>query len=207
MRKLIKMLIKTYRSNCCCLCGSTNQLTHEHKIKASGIKNIFGRDKMLIGTFANADGYRIAQGPKSKEFHFAVPICAACNGSLTQQADLDFDYFHNDLMSLYHRHENINAIINWRIACIPPTAELNMRRYFANYYVAISPKLVVFLYRHCRPSPLASRIYAQLTSILIRTNIIDYLMEKWNHLNLRIMVVSAFWWIHFTDNQPVFKVR
>ncbi len=131
MRKLIKMLIKTYRSNCCCLCGSTNQLTHEHKIKASGIKKIFGRDKMLIGTFANADGYRIAQGPKSKEFHFAVPICAACNGSLTQPADLDFDYFHNDLMSLYQRHENINAIINWRIACITPTAKLNMRRYFA----------------------------------------------------------------------------
>lgn len=75
----------------CCLCGSSEALSGEHKIKASALRAEFGGQKMVIGRFG--ESYRHAQGPKSKEFHFSARVCRECNNSRTQPADAAFDEF------------------------------------------------------------------------------------------------------------------
>ena len=75
----------------CCLCGSSEALTGEHKIKASALRAEFGRNKLVIGR--RGEGYRNAQSAGSKELHFKAPLCAECNGSRTQSGDLAFDRF------------------------------------------------------------------------------------------------------------------
>lgn len=77
----------------CCLCGSTENLTGEHKIKASALREIFGRDAMVIGHFDGASAPRLAQGPKSSVLHFGVRLCGDCNSTRTQPADRAFDGF------------------------------------------------------------------------------------------------------------------
>lgn len=77
----------------CCLCGSTENLTGEHKIKASALREIFGRDAMVIGHFDGTSEPRLAQGPKSSALHFAARMCGDCNAARTQRADRAFDRF------------------------------------------------------------------------------------------------------------------
>ena len=43
----------------CCLCGSTEALSGEHKIKASALRGVFGKQGMVIGRPGEA--YRYAQ--------------------------------------------------------------------------------------------------------------------------------------------------
>ncbi|WP_082921995.1 hypothetical protein [Croceicoccus mobilis] len=62
---------------------------------------MFGKEKMVIGQFGGAEGYRNAQGPKSKALHHAAGLCAECNGNRTQPADREFDLFHNRTLELY----------------------------------------------------------------------------------------------------------
>ena len=78
----------------CCLCGSSDGLSGEHKVKASALRAIFGSDAMAIGHFDGLSDHRIAQGPKSREFHFEAPLCKVCNSNRTQPADREFDHFH-----------------------------------------------------------------------------------------------------------------
>ena len=78
----------------CCLCGATEELTGEHKIKASAIRSIFGKDATYIGHFDGTSEPRIAQGPKSKALHFGARLCKPCNGARTQASDRAFDRFH-----------------------------------------------------------------------------------------------------------------
>jgi hypothetical protein len=78
------------------LCGAAQNLTGEHKIKASAIRSEFDSGEMLtIGRFGEtADRLRYAQSPKSKAFHFEARLCQTCNSDLTQAADREFDRFH-----------------------------------------------------------------------------------------------------------------
>lgn len=78
----------------CCLCGSTENLSGEHKIKAAALREIFGRDTMVIGHFDGISEPKVAQGPKSKNLHFKSKLCRSCNSTVTQPADLAFDRFH-----------------------------------------------------------------------------------------------------------------
>lgn len=75
----------------CCLCGSSSALTGEHKIKASALRAEFGRNSLVIGR--RGEGYRTAQSAGSRELHFKAPLCADCNSTRTQPADLAFDNF------------------------------------------------------------------------------------------------------------------
>ena len=77
----------------CCLCGATGNLTGEHKIKASALREIFGRDAMVIGHFDGTSEPRLAQGPKSSALHFGARMCGECNSARTQPADRAFDRF------------------------------------------------------------------------------------------------------------------
>lgn len=83
-----------FKVDACCLCGAADDLTGEHKIKASALRAEFGGANMLIGRFGEADApMRLARGPKSKALHFAARLCGACNSARTQPADLEFDRF------------------------------------------------------------------------------------------------------------------
>lgn len=75
----------------CCLCGSGDDLTGEHKIKASALRAEFGRNRLVIGR--RGEGYRTAQSTGSRELHFRAPLCAECNSTRTQPGDRAFDHF------------------------------------------------------------------------------------------------------------------
>ncbi|WP_123646704.1 hypothetical protein [Lysobacter enzymogenes] len=76
----------------CCLCGSPDDLTGEHKIKASAIRELFS-GPMVIGAFDGESRPRFAQSAKSKAFHFRARLCGTCNSSRTSAADLEFTEF------------------------------------------------------------------------------------------------------------------
>ena len=82
----------------CCLCGSSEALSGEHKIKASALRAEFGNQGLAIGR--SGESYRHAQSPNSKAFHFAARVCENCNNARTQPADLAFDQFHAHASSL-----------------------------------------------------------------------------------------------------------
>ncbi len=77
----------------CCLCGSPDDLTGEHKVKASAIRSLFSGEPMMIGTFDGESRPRRAQSSTSKAFHFRSRICAQCNSARTQRADVEFTRF------------------------------------------------------------------------------------------------------------------
>lgn len=85
----------------CCLCGSSEALSGEHKVKASALRAEFGKQGMVISR--PGESYRHAQSPNSKAFHFSARVCEVCNNSRTQPADLAFDEFHAQASSLLKR--------------------------------------------------------------------------------------------------------
>lgn len=79
----------------CCLCGATEGLSGEHKIKASEIRTEFGANKMVMGRFGEGRAnLRKVQGAKSKNLRFAAKICRKCNSERTQAANRECDRFH-----------------------------------------------------------------------------------------------------------------
>lgn len=77
----------------CCLCGSPDKLTGEHKVKASTIRALFSGEPMMIGTFDRGSRPRLAQSAKSKAFHFQSGVCEVCNSTRTQAPDVEFSRF------------------------------------------------------------------------------------------------------------------
>lgn len=77
----------------CCLCGSSERLTGEHKVKATTIRSIFSGKPMMIGSFDGVEEPRLAQSSKSKAFHFTARVCAICNSTRSQPADVKFARF------------------------------------------------------------------------------------------------------------------
>ena len=71
-----------FREQQCCLCGSTDRLTGEHKFKASALKALFKGSPMVVGQFDGTSTPRNAQGPKSEALHFAARLCANCNSEV-----------------------------------------------------------------------------------------------------------------------------
>ncbi|QBQ08537.1 MULTISPECIES: hypothetical protein [unclassified Pseudomonas] len=120
-----------YQTDCCCLCGSPESLTGEHKVKASALRKIFGREPMVIGSFDGTSVPRDAQGPKSQAFHFSARICALCNSTQTQAPDREFDRFHalvSELLSQGKAPETVFSLPQYDLSSTP---YLNVSRYFA----------------------------------------------------------------------------
>lgn len=119
-------------SNYCCLCGSTEDLTGEHKIKASAIRAEFGADKMIIGHFGESiENVRNVQGPKSKNLHFEAQICRTCNSERTQAADREFDNFHRLARAKLNKGEDPSEVFELDRYAEGSEAYLNVFRYFA----------------------------------------------------------------------------
>jgi hypothetical protein len=122
---------EAYEADRCCLCGSAKRLTGEHKVKASALAAIFGKDAMFIGTFDGTSAPRLAQGPKSRTFHFSAPLCASCNGARTQGADREFDRFHAHVAALLTQGEDPASVFSMSQYAIGSDSYLNVFRYFA----------------------------------------------------------------------------
>ncbi|MBY5569969.1 hypothetical protein HFO55_22345 [Rhizobium leguminosarum] len=91
----MSMLLRRFDLNKCCLCGDSGNLTGEHKIKLSALRDEFGNVPLYIGGWDDPDNPpKLAQSPKSKFFHFAGKICKECNGTKTQKADRSFHEYH-----------------------------------------------------------------------------------------------------------------
>lgn len=125
------IFFEPFSSGRCCLCGSLENLTGEHKVKASALRAIFGSDTMAIGHFDGDSEPRTAQGPKSQEFHFAAPLCRECNSSRTQAADREFDRFHKEASKLLAAGHDPAQMFDLDRYKIGSNAYLNVFRYFA----------------------------------------------------------------------------
>jgi len=115
----------------CCLCGSPEKLTGEHKIKASALRRIFGNEAMVIGHFDGTSEPRLAQGPKSRALHFDARLCGNCNSAETQPADREFDRFHEHVSERFERDPNAENF--FPVSSYPDGSPetLNVFRYFA----------------------------------------------------------------------------
>lgn len=126
------LFFEPYRDDACCLCASTADLTGEHKIKASALRAEFGSAQMVIGNSNDGERpLRLAQGPKSKSFHFSAKLCGTCNGARTQAADREFDHFNQLARTAFEAGEEpANVLLSDRYA---KNSEpyLNLFRYFA----------------------------------------------------------------------------
>lgn len=125
------IFFEPYQTDRCCLCGSPESLTGEHKVKASALRKIFGRESMVIGSFDGTSIPRSAQGPKSQAFHFSARICASCNSSSTQAPDHEFDRFHALVSDLVSQGKPPESVFNLPQYDLSSTQYLNVFRYFA----------------------------------------------------------------------------
>lgn len=119
-----------HKADACCLCGSTSNLTGEHKFKRSILKQEFSGEPMAIGTFGGT-GFRHAQGPKSTQLHFDSRLCALCNGARTQPADREFDAFHKMVDQLARADQELDLVFSDSRYVIGSQEYLNVFRYFA----------------------------------------------------------------------------
>lgn len=118
--------------NECCLCGSSEDLSGEHKIKRSMITEEFGKAKMVIGSFGDeATKLRSVQGPKSKELHFEAKICKKCNNERTQKADREFDMLHSIARKILENGGDPAAAMSDGRYALGSESYLNVFRYFA----------------------------------------------------------------------------
>ncbi|MGH6808945.1 MAG: hypothetical protein ACREEJ_19205, partial [Ensifer adhaerens] len=126
------LTLARYRADCCCLCGSSNELSGEHKIKASLLRTEFGTEQMVIGRFdGEPNNTRLAQSPKSKAFHFTARMCKRCNNERTQAADKEFVRFHNMVRQQMQNGFDPSQIFAEPYYQVGAPRYLNVFRYFA----------------------------------------------------------------------------
>lgn len=126
------IFFEPFTENKCCLCGSSDRLTGEHKIKASAIKAEFGDEILKIGRFDDVDHpFKFAQSPKSKAFHFKGKLCADCNNAKTQAPDREFEHFNENAREFIDKNLQIDSIFKNHNYVIGSGSYLNLFRYFA----------------------------------------------------------------------------
>ena len=93
------------------------------------LRDQFQRDQMLIGP---SDGQttkmRIAQGVGSDRLKFSSVLCAECNGTKTQPADLEFDIF---LERVRQTENDVCRTLAEQRYAVGSKPYLNVFRYFA----------------------------------------------------------------------------
>ncbi|RQW44597.1 hypothetical protein [Novosphingobium sp. LASN5T] len=129
----MELLTEPWAPDSCSLCGSSKNLTGEHKIKASLLRRLFGQEAMVMGRFDGSDKPRYAQGPKSKVFHFKsnASLCKDCNGTLTQPADRAFERFHLLALDHFQSGDDPDSAFQHADFAVNSSEYLNLFRYFA----------------------------------------------------------------------------
>jgi hypothetical protein len=126
------MFLQRFSNNSCCLCGSTERLTGEHKIKASALRKEFGREPLVIVVMdSTEERMKSAQSTNSKHLKFSISICETCNTSRTQQADREFDRFHQLALEKFKAGKDPLSIFELERYSRNSEPYLNVFRYFA----------------------------------------------------------------------------
>ncbi|WP_288739728.1 hypothetical protein [uncultured Rheinheimera sp.] len=116
----------------CCLCGHSENLTGEHKIKAAALRREFGKEPLMVGVSGELDqAMKSAQSANSKHLKFKVRICEACNTSRTQQADREFDRFHGLVTDHIKNNQEPLSVFSSELYTEGSDPYLNVCRYFA----------------------------------------------------------------------------
>lgn len=116
----------------CCLCGNSENLTGEHKIKAAALRKEFGKDPLMVGVSGEPNrAMKSAQSANSKHLKFKVRICETCNTSRTQQADREFDRFHGLVAEQVKNNKDPLSVFSSELYLKETEAYLNIFRYFA----------------------------------------------------------------------------
>lgn len=120
----------TQNADACCLCGSTSDLTGEHKLKGAILKREFSNKRMVIFS-SSCENFEKLQSPKAKRLHFDAKLCKLCNSTRTQPADREFDAFHKLAEErIRSGQEPVLAFSDSRYG-IDSEGYLNLFRYFA----------------------------------------------------------------------------
>lgn len=126
------VFLEPNRPSTCCLCGSREDLTGEHKIKASALRDEFGTNALAIGSHgADMGRLRFAQGARSKALHFKARLCAKCNNERTQAADREFDRFHSRVKAHFEAGRDPSEAFDEEEYRMDGEPYLNVFRYFA----------------------------------------------------------------------------
>ena len=115
----------------CCLCGSAEDLTGEHKVKASTIRSLFSGEPMMIGSFDGESRPRLAQSSKSKAFHFQSKVCGTCNSTRTQAADVEFARFDEAARALLAQGRDPLGVLDDPGYAVGSDPYVNVFRYLA----------------------------------------------------------------------------
>jgi hypothetical protein len=126
------LFFQSFDAQECCLCGEASKLTGEHKMKASALRDEFGKTELYVSKIGDAASRpKLAQSTQSKHLKFDVPICEACNTSRTQQADREFDNFNQLAHGLLRNGEDPVKVFESPRYHKDTKAYLNVSRYFA----------------------------------------------------------------------------
>ena len=126
------LFFEPYKPSSCCLCGSAERLTGEHKIKASALRNEFGKAQLYVGVSDDDTvRHRLAQSTNSKYLKFVSRMCENCNSHLTQPADNEFDRFLKLTREYISAGDNPDQIFSLERYAIGTAPYLNVFRYFA----------------------------------------------------------------------------
>lgn len=115
----------------CVLCGSTEKLTGEHKVKASVLRREFGSAKLVIRTEPEIEPDRFAQSTNSDAFKFRSRLCEPCNTARTQIADRAFQALHERVCELYEEKRDLNEVQSEDVMAEGSDNYLNTFRYFS----------------------------------------------------------------------------
>lgn len=94
----------------CVLCGATQDLTGEHKIKASVLRRTFGKEKLAVSSPGTTKPPRFAQSTNSKALKFRARLCQPCNTASTQAPDRAFEALHDRVSQIYKRRGNLDGV-------------------------------------------------------------------------------------------------
>lgn len=125
---MLNFTLLPFDPRACCICGSHDELSGEHKIKASLLRHEFGKEEMLILKGDAGSRAERLRSSKSRRLHFDSFICKNCNCSVSQASDTAFDAFHRLNCRLFrdgtiekHYNDNPSPIENF----------ISVLRYFA----------------------------------------------------------------------------
>ena len=100
----------------CCLCGSQNKLTAEHKIKSS-LLTYFNKlqnntpNKELLFYDGTDNGGTFTNIKNAKNLKPRKNICECCNSNRSTDCDLHFDKFIKGLYNLQDNIDDINSLV------------------------------------------------------------------------------------------------
>jgi hypothetical protein len=164
------------------LCGSSDvKLTGEHKIKASALRNQFGKADLLVGVTGSDTKMKAAQSTNSKHLKFKASLCEDCNSSRTQESDLEFDRFHELALSKLVGDEDPASTFDLVHYAEASDGYLNVFRYFAKllccHIAAVEGPIPIAVAKFAIGESALNRIWLELKRDPIYTELIEQIGE------------------------------